>query len=98
GLASRKPMHIVSLDGLRIASSEQLRTIATILGCSFQLLDKPDSLAGVIEEQRQRSWMWIDTPGAGPHEEDIIEEFASVLRKQAALEVYLVLSASMKSA
>jgi flagellar biosynthesis protein FlhF len=42
--------------------------------------------------------VWIDTPGTGPREKDVLEEITDVLRKQTAIEIHLVLSAAMKSA
>ncbi|MBI4902022.1 MAG: hypothetical protein HY820_00195 [Acidobacteria bacterium] len=98
GLRSRTPMHIVSFDGLRIAASEQLRALAAILGASFQLVEEPDSLTRSVQHWQSRSWVWIDTPGAAPHEKDLTEEIATTLRKQKGLDVCLVLSATMKSA
>ncbi len=98
GLRSRSPMHIVSYDGLRIAASEQLRALAAILGASFHLVDNPESLLQTAHQRQSRGWIWIDTPGTGPQETDVADEIAVALRKQNGVEIYLVLSATMKSA
>ncbi|MBI3679853.1 MAG: hypothetical protein HY235_05595 [Acidobacteria bacterium] len=98
GLTSRRPMLIVSFDNCRVAASEQLRSYAAILGAGFLALETGHALRQLIEEQRGKVWIWIDTPGFGPRDMDMAEELASCFDGQLELDVHLVLSAATRIA
>lgn len=97
GLPSRKPMLFVSLDNLRVGGCDALCHFATLAGASFQLVDAPRLLPQIVEEQRGKHWIWIDTPGLGPRETDVIEELSEIIRNIPEIDTHLVLSATMKS-
>jgi flagellar biosynthesis protein FlhF len=98
GLAARRPMQIISLDTLRVAATDPLRTYASILGCGFQTADSPHKLRQLLHEHRAKQWIWVDTPGLGRHDMDAFSEWADLFRCNPDFEVHLVLSAAMKSA
>lgn len=98
GLPTRKPMHLLSLEGVRIGSSEQLRTYATILGVGFTSCDCAQTIAIHLEEHRQKDWLWIDTPGLASSDRDLYQEMAAFFTAHPQIEVYLVLSAAMRTA
>ena len=63
GLASRRPVLLLSVDTYRVAAAEQLRSFAAILGVGFQVLETVAALAQTIEENRGKDLILIDTPG-----------------------------------
>src|ERR1017187_10170873 len=63
GLASRRPVLLLSTDTYRVAAAEQLRRFATILGVGFQVVETVVALAQAIEENRGKDLIFIDTPG-----------------------------------
>ena len=63
GLASRRPVLLLSMDTYRVAAAEQLRSYAAILGVGFQVLETVAALAQAIEENRGKELILIDTPG-----------------------------------
>lgn len=98
GLKSRKPMQLLSLDAIRIGSSEQLRAYAAILGVGFASCDSAQALAIHMEEHRQKDWLWIDTPGLGAGDQDLHQELAAFFQARPQIDVHLVLSAAMRTA
>jgi len=97
GLASRKPLLILSVDNYRVSSAEQLRSFACILGVSFQHVETIRGVHSVLEEHRHKHWIFIDTPGCGPNETEVIQELSELTRLNAEIETHLVLSATMRS-
>jgi flagellar biosynthesis protein FlhF len=63
GLASRRPVLLLSVDTYRVGAAEQLRSYAAILGVGFQVLETTAALAQAIEENRGKELIFIDTPG-----------------------------------
>lgn len=98
GLARRKTTHILTTDVIRIAASDQLRTLAAILGIPCEVTETPLALDQQLELHSARELVLIDTPGYSFREMDDASELAVFLAAQADLDVHLVLSASMKSA
>jgi flagellar biosynthesis protein FlhF len=97
GLSSRKPVLILSFDNYRVASDEQLRAYASILGVAFQHVESVRAVHSVLEEHRHKHWVFVDTPGCGPKEAEVIQELSQLNKLNADLETHLVLSATMKS-
>jgi flagellar biosynthesis protein FlhF len=98
GLASRRPVLLLSMDTYRIAAAEQLRSYAAILGVGFQLLETVTSLAQAIEENRGKDLIFIDTPGYAYGDMDSAAGLARFLATRNDIDTHLVLSSSMKSA
>ena len=98
GLASRRPVLLLSMDTYRVAAGEQLRSYAAILGVGFQLLETVAALAQAIEENRGKELIFIDTPGVATGDMDSAAGLAQFLSTRNDIDTQLVLSSSMKSA
>jgi flagellar biosynthesis protein FlhF len=97
GLASSRPVHLISADTHRVAAVEQLRAYAAIIGAGFDAVETTKSLQQVIEAHREKSLILIDTPGyaAGDMEEG--SGLAHFLSHQRGVETHLVAPASMRA-
>jgi flagellar biosynthesis protein FlhF len=98
GLASRRPVLLLSMDTYRVAAAEQLRCYAAILGVGFQLLETSTALAQTIEENRGKELILIDTPGFASGDMDTAAGPAHFLSTRADIDTQLVVTSSMKSA
>jgi flagellar biosynthesis protein FlhF len=98
GLASRRPVLLLSMDTYRVAAAEQLRSYAAILGVGFQLLETVTALAQAIEENRGKELIFIDTPGLASGDMDSAAGLARFLAARTDIDTQLVLPSSMKSA
>ncbi len=98
GLASRRPVLLLSMDTYRIAAAEQLRSFAAILGVGVQILETVTALAQVIEENRGKELIFIDTPGLAADDFDVPPALAHFLSTRTDIDTHLVLPASMKPA
>jgi flagellar biosynthesis protein FlhF len=96
GLASRRPVLLLSLDTYRVAAADQLRSYAAILGVGFQVLETLAALAQTIEESRGKDLILIDTPGFGFSDMDTAGPLARFLAGRSDIDTQLVLPASMK--
>jgi flagellar biosynthesis protein FlhF len=96
GLTSRKPAYILSADVYRIAAAEQMRSLASILGIGFDIVETPVALAQSLEEHRGKDWVFIDTPGLAAGEMEDGADLAQLLATHPEIDTHLVLSASMK--
>ncbi|HEY9139346.1 MAG TPA: hypothetical protein VIN93_00545 [Bryobacteraceae bacterium] len=98
GLASRRPVLLLSVDTFRIAAAAQLRSFAAILGVGIQVLETVGALAQAIEENRSKDLILIDTPGFGPADMEADCGLAHFLSSRSDIDTQLVLSSSMKAA
>jgi flagellar biosynthesis protein FlhF len=98
GLASRRPVLLLSMDTYRVAAAEQLRSYAAILGVGFQVTETLAALAQTIEENRAKDLILIDTPGLGSGDMDVSDGLAHFLSTRSDIDTQLVLPASMKPA
>jgi flagellar biosynthesis protein FlhF len=98
GMPTSRSMLMVSLDNYRIAGAEQLRHYAAILGVGFREIERPSALAGVLKDAEGMGWVWIDTPGFGPSDQEALAEVAEALVANDCIDVHLVLPATMRSA
>jgi flagellar biosynthesis protein FlhF len=98
GLAARRPVLLLSMDTLRVAAADQLRSYAAILGVGFQLLETVSSLAQTIEENRGKELIFIDTPGLAYGDLQDSESLTHFLATRGDIDTHLVLPASMKAA
>ena len=98
GLASRRPMVLLSMDTYRVAAAEQLRAFAAILGVGVQVLDTVTALSQAIEEHRGKELIFIDTPGLTADDLENCSGLSHFLATRPDIDTQLVLSASMKSA
>ena len=98
GLATRRPLALLSMDEFRVAGADQLRSYAAILGVGFQALDSVGALAQALDEHRGKRLVLIDTPGYGPRDMDRAADLAAFLSTRRDIATHLVLQATMKSA
>jgi flagellar biosynthesis protein FlhF len=98
GLASRRPVLLLSVDTYRVGAAEQLRSFAAILGVGFQVLETVAALAQTIEENRSKDLILIDTPGLAFGDLGESASLARFLSGRSDIDTQLVLSSSMKSA
>jgi flagellar biosynthesis protein FlhF len=98
GLASRRPVMLLSVDTYRVAAAEQLRSFAAILGVGVQVLETVTAAAQAIEENRGKELIFIDTPGMSAGDLEDSAGLAGFLSTRPDIDTQLVLSASMKSA
>lgn len=98
GLASRRPVLLLSMDTYRVAAADQLRSFAAILGVGFQVLETVTALAQTIEENRGKDLIFIDTPGFGFHDLDSASALARFLSTRGDIDTHLVVASSLKSA
>jgi flagellar biosynthesis protein FlhF len=97
GIASRRPVQLLSIDMHRIAATDQLRRYAAILGLGFEALETVGELGQAVEEHRNKDLILIDTPGHSPKDLDLAEHLAHFLSQHRQIETHLVLSCSIKS-
>ena len=95
GLQRRQPVHMLSLDTVRVGGSEQLATFARILNVGFDALHTTASLAEALGDRRTDEMVLIDCPGYGPADMDDAAGTAAFLRRQPDIDVQLVLPAFM---
>lgn len=98
GLKARRPVQLLSMDNYRIAASEQLRSLAAILGVGFQAPETAGALAQAIEENRNKDLILIDTPGYGACDAERARDLAGFIGAHPQIETHLVLSCSTKAA
>jgi len=98
GLASRRPVLLLSADTYRVAAAEQLRSFATILGVGFQVVETVAALAQAIEENRGKELIFIDTPGLTSGDMADFGGLAQFLAARGDIDTQMVVSSSMKSA
>lgn len=97
GVASRKPLHILSMDTYRVAAADELRSYAAILGVGCRVLETTAALAQAIEEHSRKHLILIDTPGLSQAEMDGQEDLAGFLSTHPGIDTHLVLPASMRA-
>jgi len=97
GLIPRRPTHLISYDSHRIASGEQLRAYAGILGVSFEALYTVNGLDQSLRENVRKDLILIDTPGYSPSDFDLSLELSRFLSTYPHLDIHLVLSCGAKT-
>jgi len=95
-LQKKKKVVLVTLDGYRIGAIEQLRSYAGLKGIPFRFVDPVSELPRVIEENKQRDYILIDTAGRGPRDMEAMRDLAAFLKQSEFIERHLVLSATTK--
>jgi flagellar biosynthesis protein FlhF len=98
GVAVRRPSILLSIDAIRVAAADQLRSYSAILGLPFLLAETPGSLIHALNESRAKELVFLDTPGFSRNDWGAAQEWARVLQSVESLEIHLVLPATAKSA
>jgi flagellar biosynthesis protein FlhF len=97
GISARRTTHIISYDGHRIASGEQLRSYAAILGVAFESIETVGALAQSLKENSRKDLILIDTPGYSAKDFDLSWELTKFLSTYPHVDIHLVLSCGAKS-
>jgi flagellar biosynthesis protein FlhF len=87
---------LITLDGYRIGTIEQLKTYARLIGIPFRFVSQVPDLDKAIQENSQRDYILIDTAGRGPRDLADMKDLAEFLQNSAEMERHLVLSATTK--
>jgi flagellar biosynthesis protein FlhF len=108
GLAAGRTVQLVTADTFRIAAADELRSYAAILGIGCQVVETPQALAQALDSRgrqelhqqwsRENDLVLIDTPGLSGPEWDAGVDLAQVLTAHPAVDIHLVLPASMRAA
>jgi flagellar biosynthesis protein FlhF len=69
---------LVTLDTLRIAAQEQLRTVARILNVPVKIVDKNNPLDRVLYSLRRKSLVLIDTAGLNPSDAKLNQQLNAI--------------------
>jgi flagellar biosynthesis protein FlhF len=97
GLSAKRSTHIISYDSHRIASGDQLRAYAAVLGVSFEDLYTVDALSQSLKENVRKELILIDTPGYSASDFDLSADLSRFLSTYSHLDVHLVLSCALRS-
>jgi len=96
-LERKRNVLLLTTDACRIGAVEQLRTYAGLMGLPFRVAHQAAELPQMIEENRQKDFILIDTAGRGPRDMDAVGELMRYLRAADHAERHLVISATTKS-
>jgi flagellar biosynthesis protein FlhF len=98
GLQARLPMHILSLDTLRVGGWEHLAAYARIAGLGFDAVHNLTTLDQLLAQHADKKLILIDTPGFGPADVDDLNDLAAWARRSAGLDIQLVIPATLRAA
>jgi len=87
---------LVTLDTYRIAAVEQLRTYGRLLGVPVEVAADGQSLQEIFGHYAEADLILVDTPGYGPGDATSLARLGAALRQVEALEVHLLLTASVR--
>lgn len=96
GLQARLPMHILSLDTLRVGGWEHLASYARIAGLSFDAVHNLTTFELLLAQYAEKKLILIDTPGFGPADADDLHDLASWIKRFPAIDVQLVMPATLR--
>ena len=97
GLRTRQPMHLLSLDTLRVGGWEQMACYARIAGIGFEAVHNWNTLSQVLDQQSNKKLIFIDTPGMGIADMKEMAALTACCSQQASLDVHLVCPATLRS-
>jgi flagellar biosynthesis protein FlhF len=98
-MEEKKKVALITTDTYRIAAAEQLHTYANILEVPFRVIYTADELAVAVKDFGEYDYIFVDTAGHSPQNEDQMEklkEFLDAAKKIAEYQAFLVLSATTK--
>lgn len=94
-----QPVTVVCADSQRIAAAEQLRTLCSIAGLTFEFVGQPEALPALVEAHQEAGRLvLIDLPGFGPSELGPARSWQSALTKISSLTPVLTLTATARTA
>lgn len=92
-----RELTLVSADGDRLGSHEQLQALGRLLGATTHTVDGPDALQRLLRRVAGRGLVLIDTPGIAPRSGRVDAELVPLLAPGTGVEVALVMSASAQA-
>ena len=87
---------LVTADTYRISAVEQLKTYSDILSLPLEIVYSPEELNAVIEKNKHRELILIDTAGGSRQSAEQMNELKNLLSVKSRIEKHLVLSATTK--
>jgi flagellar biosynthesis protein FlhF len=92
-----RDLTLVSADGDRLGSHEQLQALGRLLGAPTHAVDGPEALQRLLRRVAGGGLVLIDTPGIAPRSGRIDTELLPLLQRGSGIEVTLVMSASAQA-
>ncbi len=96
GLQARLPMHILSLDTLRVGGWEHLAAYARIAGLGFDAVHNLSALDQSLTQHATKKLILIDTPGFGPADLEDLNDLATWVQRAPSVDVHLVMPATLR--
>lgn len=98
GLALRKPMRLISLDGARIGGADALRTYGAGMAVPVDVLETGSALTQILESRQEAGLILIDTPGLSSGDAGSFADLAGALSRNPEIDVQLVIPATASAA
>ena len=95
-LQLKKKVVLVTVDTYRIGALDQLNTYSRILRLPLEVASGREELGEILQRNRQRDLVLIDTAGRNPYQGEQLEELKDILTVDRRIESHLVLSATTK--
>lgn len=92
-----RELTLVSADGDRLGSHEQLQALGRLLGVPTHVVDGPDALQRLLRRVAGGGLVLVDTPGIAPRSGRLEAELAPLVAPGSGIEVMLVMSASAQA-
>ncbi len=96
GLQAGLPMHILSLDTLRVGGWEHLATYASIAGIGFDAAHSLKALEQLFARHADKKLILIDTPGFGPADAEDLGDLGRWMSQFSGIDIQLVLPATLR--
>jgi flagellar biosynthesis protein FlhF len=96
GLQARLPMHIFSLDTLRVGGWEQLAAYAAIAGVGFDAAHSLKALDQMLSQHADKKLILMDTPGFGPADTDDLGDLGRWIGQRTNLDIQMVIPATLR--
>lgn len=87
---------MITIDTYRIAAVEQIKVYGAIMNLPVEVVITPEQLEQALLRHGDKELILIDTAGRSPRDTLCIEELASFLRPDLAIDKHLVLSATTR--
>jgi SRP54-type protein, GTPase domain len=98
GLASRIPTRIYSAGAHGVGAAEQMARYAAIIGVPFEAIESFESLDLVLQGERWKGLILIDTPGCACSDRHEMDSMARFFSRRTGIERHLVIRAEARSA
>ncbi len=93
-LLFRSNILILSADTYKVGGAEQLQTLASLVGIPFQSIYSPSEVSSIINYEKAKDYIFIDTTGKSHNDNDYLEELKELYDIAKPDITYLVLSAT----